>query len=51
MYTGTRARVETPDGNSEEVDILAGLLVTLAPLLCIIVRDYVLRQAISGQEQ
>ena len=25
MYTGTRARVVTPDGNSEEFDILAGL--------------------------
>ena len=26
MYEGTRARVVTPDGDSEEFDILAGVL-------------------------
>ena len=50
MYEGRRARVVTPDGNSEEMDILAGVLQgdTLAPFLFIIVLDYALRQAISG---
>ena len=50
MYEGTRARVVTPDGDSEEFDILAGVLQgdTLAPFLFIIVLDYALRQAISG---
>lgn len=53
MYTNTRAKVVTPDGNSEEFDILAGVLQgdTLAPFLFIIVLDYTLRQAINGQEQ
>jgi hypothetical protein len=50
MYEGRRARLVTPDGNSEEMDILAGVLQgdTLAPFLFIIVLDYALRQAISG---
>ena len=53
MYTGTRAKVVTPDGNSEELFILAGVLQgdTLAPFLFIIVLDYALRKAISGREQ
>ncbi|KAJ8351951.1 hypothetical protein SKAU_G00234270 [Synaphobranchus kaupii] len=38
MYTGTRAKVTTPDGNSEEFDIFAGVLQgdTLASFLFII---------------
>ena len=53
MYAGTRAKVVTPDGNSEEFDILAGVMQgdTLAPFLFIIVLDYALRKAISGREQ
>ena len=53
MYTGTRARVTTPDGNSEEFNIQTGVLQgdTLAPFLFIIVLDYALRQAIEGKEQ
>ena len=53
MYTGTRARVTTPDGNSEEFNIQTGVLQgdTLAPFLFIIVLDYALRQAIKGREQ
>ncbi|KAJ8337946.1 hypothetical protein SKAU_G00369120 [Synaphobranchus kaupii] len=49
----TRAKVVTPDGTSEEFDILAGVLQgdTLAPFLFIIVLDYVLRQAIEGREK
>ena len=53
MYTGTRARATTPDGNSEEFDIQTGVLQgdTLAPFLFIIVLDYALRQAIQGRER
>ena len=53
MYTGTRARVTTPDGNSEEFNIQSGVLQgdTLAPFLFIIVLDYALRQAIQGRER
>ncbi|KAJ8351146.1 hypothetical protein SKAU_G00226220 [Synaphobranchus kaupii] len=49
----TRAKVVTPDGTSEEFDILAGVLQgdTLAPFLFIIVLDYALRQAIEGREK
>ena len=52
MYVCTRARVVTVDCDSEEFDILAGVLQgdTLAPFLFIIVLDYALRQAISGRE-
>ena len=43
----------TPDGDSEEFDILAGVMQgdTLAPFLFIVVLDYALRNAISGREQ
>ena len=53
MYAGTRAKVVTPDGSSEEFDILAGVMQgdTLAPFLFIIVLDHALRKAISGREQ
>ncbi|KAJ4943497.1 hypothetical protein JOQ06_005997 [Pogonophryne albipinna] len=53
MYAGTRARVVTPDGNSEEFHFLAGVMQgdTLAPFLFIMVLDYALRKAISGREQ
>ena len=53
MYTGTRARVTTPDGNSEEFNIQTGVLQghTLAPFLFIIVLDYALRQAFQGRER
>ena len=52
-YAGTRAKVVTPDGNSEEFDIQAGVMQgdTLAPFLFIIVLDYALRKAINGREQ
>ena len=53
MYTGTRAKVVTPDGDSEEFDIQAGVMQgdTLAPFLFVIVLDYALRKAINGREQ
>ena len=52
IYTNTRARVITPDGETEEFDILAGVLQgdTLAPFLFIIVLDYAMRQATSDME-
>ena len=53
MYSGTRARVLTPDGNTEYFDILAGVLQgdTLAPFLFAIVLDYTLRQAIIRKRE
>ena len=53
MYADSRAKVVTPDGNSEEFNILAGVLQgdTLAPFLFVIVLDFALRKAISGREQ
>ena len=48
-YENTRARVISPDGESEFFNIKAGVLQgdTLAPYLFIIVLDYVLRQSID----
>lgn len=53
LYQGTRARVITPDGETDYFEILAGVLQgdTLAPYLFAIVVDYVLRKAISGREE
>lgn len=53
MYTNTRAKVRTPDGETEEFEIKAGVLQgdTLAPFLFVIVLDYALRQAICGREE
>ena len=52
-YQGTKAKVITSDGDTDEFDILAGVLQgdTLAPYLFIIVLDYCLRSAISGEEE
>ena len=52
MYSGTRSKVVTPDGDTEEFEITAGVLQgdTLAPFVFVIVLDYVLRKAISGRE-
>ena len=52
-YQGTKAKVITSDGNTDEFDILAGVLQgdTLAPYLFIIVLDYCLRSAIEGNEE
>ena len=54
MYDTTRARVISPDGETDIFDIQAGVLQgdTLAPFLFIIVLDYCLRQAIpEGKAQ
>ena len=49
MYKDTKARVVTPDGESDLFDILAGVLQgdTLAPFLFIIVVDYCMRVALG----
>ena len=49
MYTDTRAVVLTPDGDTEEFDILAGVLQgdTLGPYFFIIALDYALQMAIE----
>jgi hypothetical protein len=48
MYETTRAKVISPDGETEVFEIQAGVLQgdTLAPFLFIIILDYCLRQAI-----
>ena len=53
MYTETRAKVLSPDGETESFEIKAGVLQgdTLAPYLFIIALDYALRMAITGKEE
>ena len=53
MYSKTRAKVITTNGETDWFDIIAGVLQvdTLAPFLFIIVLDYALRQVISGREE
>ena len=53
MYSNTKAKIVTPDGETELFEITAGVLQgdTLAPFLFIIVLDYALRQAIDGKEE
>ena len=53
MYTNTKAKVVTPDGETELFDITAGVLQgdTLAPFLFIIVLDYAMRKALNGREE
>ena len=52
-YSETRAKVTTPDGETDEFEISAGVLQsdTLAPYLFIITLDYCLRSAIDGREE
>ena len=44
LYSNTSSTILTPDGETEPIDILAGILQgdTLAPFLFILVLDYVL---------
>ena len=53
MYENTKARIISPDGETEFFKILAGVLQgdTLAPYLFIIVLDYVLRKTFKGREE
>ena len=52
MYEDTKAKVVSPDGETELFDILAGVLQgdTLAPYLFVVVLDYALREAVEGRE-
>ena len=53
MYQNTRAKVVTPDGETDSFDILSGVLQgdTLAPFLFAIVLDYAMRKALDGREE
>ena len=53
MYSGTKAKVVTPDGETELFDITAGVLQgdTLAPFLFVIVLDYAMRKALGDDEK
>ena len=48
-YTNTFSTILTPDGKTEPIDILAGILQgdTLAPFLFLLVLDYVLRKSLD----
>ena len=48
-----KAKVKSPDGNTEYFDIIAGVLQgdTLAPYLFVIVLDYAMRQATEGKKE
>ena len=50
LYTGTKAKVLSPDGETEFFEILAGVLQgdTLAPYIFTIMIDYVMRPAIGN---
>ena len=52
LYSGTKAKVVTGDGETELFDILAGVLQgdTLAPYLFIIVVDYIMTTAIDESQ-
>ena len=52
MYSGTKARVTTADGDTDQFDITVGVLQgdTLPPFLFIIVLDYAMRKALGDKE-
>ena len=51
-YNSLRAKVVSPDGDTDYFNISAGVMQgdTLAPFLFVIVLDYALRKAIDGKE-
>ena len=53
MFEDTSAKVITPDGETETISILAGVLQgdTLAPYLFVIVIDYIMRKALTMREK
>ena len=53
MYTDVKAKVVSPDGDTDFFKITAGVLQgdTLAPYLFVIVLDFALRRAIEGREE
>ena len=52
LYENTRAKILSPDGDTEFFDTLAGVLQgdALAPYLFAIVINYTMRQAVGDQE-
>ena len=53
VYSNTKAKVMSPDGETDIFEILMGVLQgdTLAPFLFVIVLDYAMRKAITGREE
>ena len=53
LYEGTRARVLSPDGETDYFEILAGVLQgdTLAPYLFVIVIDFIMRKTIGDDSE
>ena len=53
LHTNTKAKVLSPDGETDLFDIVMGVLQgdTLAPFLFVIVLDYAMRKAIEGREE
>ena len=53
LYTNTKAKVLSPDGETDLFDIVMGVLQgdTLAPFLFVIVLDYAMSKAIEGNEE
>ena len=53
LYEDTKAKVLSPDGETELFDILAGVLQgdTLAPYLFVIIIDYVMRKAVGNKAE
>ena len=53
MYTDIKAKVASPDGETDFFDIIAGVMQgdTLAPYLFVIVLDHAMRKATEGKEE
>ena len=53
LYRNTKVKVRSPDGDTEDFDIVAGVLQgdTLAPYFFIICLDYVLRTSIDKMRE
>ena len=53
VYTNTSATIITPDGETDQFNIVAGVLQgdTLAPFLFIVVLDYVLRISLDNMKE
>ena len=53
LYNNTRAKILSPDGETEYFEIIAGVLQgdTLAPYLFAIVLDYAMMMALNGNEE
>ena len=53
MYRNMKAKVKSPDGDTEYFQIFARVMqgYTLGPFLFVILLDYAMRQAIEGKEE